>query len=338
MKLLVLGGTVYLGRAIVECALARGHDVTLFHRGQSNPDLFPEVERILGDRAHNLDRLAGRTFDACVDTCGYVPRIVGTSARALAGAVDRYVFVSTLSVYGDPSPDGTDESGALATIDDPTVEEITGETYGPLKALCETRVREAFEDRALIVRPGLIVGPHDPTDRFTYWPCRADRGGAVLAPGRPERGIQLIDVRDLAAWIVELLEQEGSGAYNAVSPPGMLTMERMLQACLEVAETDGILAWVDDDFLVEQKVGAWIDLPLWIPEADPIARGFFGFRPDRAVSDGLVFRPIDETVRVTLDWARTRPAAHTWRGGLTPERETELLRAWRGGGSSAPSE
>jgi len=332
MKLLLLGGTVYLGRAIVECALARGHDVTLFHRGQSNPDLFPETEHILGNRERNLERLAGRTFDACVDTCGYVPRIVGASVRALVDAVDRYAFVSTLSVYGEPSAEGTDESGALATIGDPRVEEINGETYGPLKALCEASVREAFEDRALIVRPGLIVGPHDPTDRFTYWPCRTDRGGEILAPGRPERGIQLIDVRDLAAWIVDLLEARESGAYNAVSPPELLTMDRMLQACLGVAETGGTLTWVDDAFLVGHEVGAWMELPLWIPEADPIARGFFDFVPDRAVSSGLSFRPIEETVRATLEWARTRPDDHEWRGGLTPKREADLLSAWHDDG------
>jgi 2'-hydroxyisoflavone reductase len=328
MKLLVLGGTVYLGRAIVDCALARGHCITLFHRGQSNPGLFPDAEHILGDREHDLDRLAGRTFDACVDTCGYVPRIVGASARALVDAVDRYAFVSTLSVYGDPSPDGTAEDGSLATIDDPTVEEITGETYGPLKALCETRVRDAFGDRALLLRPGLIVGPHDPTDRFTYWPYRVARGGEILAPGRPGRGIQLIDVRDLAAWIVALLEQRESGAYNAVSPPEGLSMERMLGACLEVAGAEGTFTWVDDGFLVEHGVGAWIELPLWIPEEEPIARGFFDFLPDRAVSAGLTFRPIEETVRATLEWARTRPDDHEWRGGLTPEREAELLGSW----------
>ncbi len=331
MKLLILGGTVYLGRAIVDRALALGHQVTLFHRGQSNPDLFPEAEHILGDREHDLDRLSGRSFDACVDTCGYVPRIVGASVRALTDAVDRYAFVSSLSVYGDPSPDGTAEDGTLATIDDPTVEEINGETYGPLKALCEAAVRDAFGERALLVRPGLIVGPHDPTDRFTYWPWRVARGGEILAPGRPERAIQLIDVRDLAAWIVNLLEMQQSGAYNAVSPPGMMSMESMLCACLEVAGSDGTLQWVDDAFLVDHEVGAWIELPLWIPEDEPIARGFFAFRPDRAVSNGLTFRPIEETVRATLHWARTRPDNHEWRAGLKPDREDDLLRAWRDG-------
>ena len=329
MKLLVLGGTVFLGRAIVDRAVSRGHDVTLFHRGRSNPDLFPEAEHILGDRAEDLARVEGRSFDACIDTSGYVPRIVGTSARGLRDAVARYAFVSTLSVYGDPSPDGTDEDGILASIDDPTVEEVNGETYGPLKALCESAVGDAFGNRALIVRPGLIVGPHDPTDRFTYWPWRAARGGEILAPGRPARDIQLIDVRDLATWIVDMLERGRSGIYNAVSAPGMLSMERMLRVCVDVAGSGATLCWIDDAFLVDHAVGAWIDLPLWIPETDPIACGFFAFRPDRAVSEGLTFRPIEETVRGTLAWAKTRTDDHPWRAGITNERETALLKAWR---------
>ncbi len=328
MKLLVLGGTMFLGRTIVECALARDHEVTLFHRGRSNPNLFPEVEHVLGDRECDLDRLAGRSFDACVDTSGYVPRIVKTSATTLADAVGRYAFISSLSVYGEPSPDGTDEDGPLATIDDPTVEEITGETYGPLKALCEAEVRTVLGERALIVRPGLIVGPHDPTDRFTYWPHRVARGGEMLAPGRPGREIQLIDVRDLALWIVDMLERRESGIYNAVSPPSALSMERLLCACLEVAKSDGELRWVDDGFLVEREVGAWIDLPLWIPEGNPIACGFFGFTSDRAASKGLTFRPIEETVRATLEWAQSRPDDHEWRAGLTREQEDALLREW----------
>ncbi len=328
MKLLILGGTVFLGRTVVECALSRGHEVTLFNRGKTAPQLFSNVKQLHGDRDGHLDALVGRRFDACIDTCGFVPRIVRQSAQLLSSLVDRYLFVSSVSVYADPSPQGTDEGGALGTLEDPSAETVTGETYGPLKAACEREVAAAFDGRAVLVRPGLIVGPHDPTDRFTYWPWRADRGGQVLAPGRPERGVQLIDVRDLAGWILDLLEAEAAGTYNAVSAPGALTMSALLHACCEATSTEGGLVWVPDDFLVQADVTAWTELPLWIPEKDPVARGFFQFRNDRAVAAGLRFRPLEETARDTLAWVRTRSPDHTWRGGLAREKEREILEGW----------
>jgi 2'-hydroxyisoflavone reductase len=317
-----------LGRAVVETAAARGHEITLFNRGRSNADLFHDLEQIRGDRDGGLDRLAGRLFDACLDTCGYIPRIVRGSAQLLKDNVGCYAFISSASVYENPSPDGTDEDALLAILDDPRVEEVTGETYGPLKALCEAEVRAAFEDRALLIRPGLIVGPHDPTDRFTYWPWRIAMGGQTLAPGRPDRGIQFIDVRDLAAWIVDMLESRHMGTYNAVSPPGAITMEDMLRTCLDVSEQPDQLVWVDDDFLTRHEVGAWMELPLWIPEEDPMARGFFDFRVERALAKGLSFRPMEDTVHATLDWSRSRPDDHAWRAGLARERESTLLAEW----------
>lgn len=328
MKLLIIGGTVFLGRAVVEFALAHGHEVTLFNRGQSNATLFPDIERIHSNRDGGLQALAGRTFDACLDTCGYVPRIVGASAQFLKDAVNHYAFVSSVSAYAKPSPDGVDESSDLATMDDPSVEEITGESYGPLKALCEAEVTAAFGDRALLIRPGLIVGPHDVTDRFTYWPWRAAQGGRILAPGRPNRPIQFIDVRDLAAWIVRMLEAGETGVYNAASAPGTFTMESLLRTCCDVSGKDCELIWVADGFLNEHEVGAWMELPLWIPEDADIASGFFDFRADRAIADGLTFRPVEETVRATMDWSRTRAEDHHWRGGLRQEREGELLEDW----------
>ena len=328
MHLLVLGGTVFLGRAVVEAARAAGHDVTLFNRGTSNADLFPDIEQLHGDREGGLEALQGRHFDACLDTCGYLPRIVKDSAEFLQDSVEQYAFVSSVSVYAAPSPEGTDETGELATIDDPTVEEITGETYGPLKALCEAEVSAVYGDRALLIRPGLIVGPHDASDRFTYWPWRGLQGGSILAPGRAERAIQFIDVRDLAGWIVRLLEQEATGAFNASSPPGDITMEQLVRTCSHLSKEDSKLVWVSDAYLTEQNVGAWIELPLWIPENAPIARGFFDFRSDRAIDHGLTFRPLEETVKDTAAWAITRPAGHVWKGGLSRERETELLAEW----------
>ncbi|MFC2079352.1 NAD-dependent epimerase/dehydratase family protein [Candidatus Bipolaricaulota bacterium] len=303
MHLLIIGGPVFLGRAVVECALGLGHEVTLFNRGKSNSGLFPEIEQLHGDRDGGLDPLIDKTFDACLDTCGYFPRIVKASTQLLKDSVDLYAFVSSVSVYAEPSPEGTDETGSLATIEDPSIEEITEESYGPLKALCEAEVSGVFGDRALLVRPGLIVGPHDPSDRFTYWPWRAAHGGQMLAPGRPERPIQFVDVRDLAAWIVRMLELGESGAYNTASTPGDHTMEGLLQTCCSVSNKDTELVWTDDAFLNKHEVGAWIELPLWIPEDEPIARGFFDFRADCAISHGLESRPIAETVRATMDWS-----------------------------------
>ncbi len=328
MKLLVVGGTVFLGRAVVEYASARGHEITLFNRGRSNAELFPDIEKVHGDRDGGLDPLVGRSFDACLDTCGYVPRVVKASAQLLKDHVERYAFVSTASVYAAPSPDGTDEKAPLGTLDDPSVEEVTGETYGPLKASCEAEVTAAFGDRALLIRPGLIVGPHDPSDRFTYWPWRVAQGGQILSPGRPDRGIQFIDVRDLAAWIVELLESGETWTYNAMSSPGAITMEALLQACRDASAIESELVWVDDAFLTGHEVGAWMELPLWIPEDDPAARGFFDFRVDRARSKGLTLRPVEDTVRATLDWSLTRPEDHAWRAGLSRQREDELLAEW----------
>ncbi len=328
MKLLIIGGTVFLGRAVVEEALAQGHEVTLFNRGQSNSMLFPDIEQIHGDRDGGLDTLAGRTFDACLDTCGYVPRIVKASSQFLRDVVQTYAFVSSVSVYGEPLPEGTDEDGALATMDDPSIEEVTGEPYGPLKALCEREVSTVFGDRALLIRPGLIVGPHDVTDRFTYWPWRATEGDHILSPGRPNRPIQFIDVRDLAAWIVRMLSTKSTGTYNAASTPGMFTMASLLQTCCNVSEEASELIWVDDGFLTKQEVGAWMELPLWFPEDTDIAKGFFDFTSDRAIAKGLTFRPLEDTVKATMDWSLSRAEDYEWRGGLRPEREAELLEKW----------
>lgn len=333
MKLLFIGGTVFLGRAAVEAALARGHEVTLFNRGRSAPDLFPGVEKLSGDRDGGLDALQSRVargrrrFDAVVDTCGYVPRVVRQSARLLADQVDRYLFVSSLSAYAEPSPSGADESAPLATMPDESVEEVTGETYGPLKVLCEAEVEKALPERALLIRPGLIVGSYDRTDRFSYWPYRVAQGGEVLAPGRPERLVQFIDVRDLGEWIVRLLEAGKTGTYNAVGTP--LPMSAVLDVCRAVSGSDAAFTWVDDAFLVEREVGAWMEMPLWIPESDPTAPGFFTYSNARAVADGLTFRPLAETVQATLDWLATRPADHAWRAGMKREREVELLQAWK---------
>jgi 2'-hydroxyisoflavone reductase len=319
VRLLVLGGPRFLGRAIADAALRRGHELTFFNRGQTNPELYPEVERLRGDRAADLDALEGREWDAVIDTCGFLPDVVRASAEALAGS-GRYCFVSTISVYADFSVP-VDEDSPLAQLDDVPDDEVTNESYGPLKALAEKAVLETLGERALVVRPGLIVGPHDPTGRFTYWPHRFARGGEVLAPAPPERQTQLVDVRDLGEWIVDLCKRDVGGVFNATHPG--VSWADLLETCRTVAGTDSQITWVPDEFLLEHEVGAWMELPLWI--ADPAMAGAAQVDVRRAVGAGLRFRPLADTVRGTLEQAETTDAA-----GLSPEREAAVLAAWHG--------
>ncbi|HET9905352.1 MAG TPA: NAD-dependent epimerase/dehydratase family protein [Anaerolineales bacterium] len=324
MKILIIGGTRFLGRHLVDSALARGHEVTLFNRGKSNPDLFLNIETILGDREHDLEKLSGREWDAVIDTCGYFPRIVRLSAKSLERSVGRYVFISSISVYAGYSKIGIDENDPVGKIEDESFEEITGESYGPLKALCEKAVQEIYNERALIIRPGLIVGPNDPTDRFTYWPVRVARGGDVLAPEKPEVPIQIIDVRDLSEFILKLIEDNASGVYNATGLDYQLTLGRMLEVSKQVSKSDARFNWASVEILNQHKVEAWSDMPVWVPDTEEDA-GFSRVDISKAMDDGLTFRPLEETIRDTLDWANTRPPDHQWRAGLTAEREAEVL-------------
>jgi len=332
LRILVLGGTRFLGRHFVEAALAAGHTPTLFHRGRTNPDLFPGVERITGDRDGGLGGLAGRTWDAVLDPSGYFPRVVSASARALAGSAARYLFVSSISVYAEPLAVGLDESAPVATLADPTVESITGETYGGLKALCEQAVRDVYGDRATVVRPGLIVGPHDTTDRFPYWPRRLSRGGEVLAPGRPDAPTQFVDVRDLAAWMLRLLERDVPGTFHATGPASPLTLGECLSRIAAAVGGDARFTWVSEAFLREQRVQPWLEVPLWLHEAD---QAMDRVSIARARAEGLEFRPLEDTARDTLAWERTLPPdARAAPPALRPEREAEVLAAWaaRSGG------
>ncbi len=329
MKLLILGGTAFLGRHLVESALQRGHEVTLFNRGQRNPGLFPEVEHLRGDRNGNLEALKGRRWDAVIDTCGYFPRQVRESAQLLADQVEHYTFISSISVYASFEKTN-DESSPVGKLEDETVEQITGETYGPLKALCEQAAEAAMPGRVLNIRPGLIVGSHDPSDRFTYWPHRIARGGEVLAPGRPDRPVQIIHARDLADWNLNMSEARKVGVYNATGPEYVLTMGEVLQTCKAVSGSDAHFTWVDEAFLLEQKVGAWVELPLWIPSSGPAAMQETDI--SKALAAGLTFRPLADTVRDTLEWDRTRPSDIQRRAGLKPEREAEVLKAWHAAG------
>jgi 2'-hydroxyisoflavone reductase len=320
MRILVLGGTVFLGRHVVEAALARGHDVVLFNRGRTKPELFPEVEKLRGDRDGDLGALRSQAFDAVVDTSGYVPRIVAGTLDAL-GEVGHYTFVSSISVYGDLSQPPT-ESSPVGILERET-EEVDGDTYGPLKALCEDAVRARFP-AAFVVRPGLISGPWDPTGRFTYWPVRVAAGGRVLAPAPPERRVQIIDVRDLAAWIVVAAERRLDGTYNAVCEP--FALGELLEACRDVAGSDAEPVWVDPEFLAEHEVGEWMELPLWLH--DKRYGGMLEVDPSLALGAGLSPRALAETVSATLAWWRSGDAPPDAPAGLAREKEQRLLDAW----------
>jgi 2'-hydroxyisoflavone reductase len=327
MDVLILGGTGFLGRHLVEAALGDGHRVTLFNRGLSGPGLFPEVEKIEGDRVGDLSVLRGRSWDAVIDTCGYVPRVVRASAGLLADAVDHYTFVSSISVYSDDITPGADEEAPVSELPDPKVEEVTGETYGGLKVLCERAAEEEMPGRVLNVRPGLISGPHDPTGRFTYWPRRIAAGGEVLVPDHEGRTVQYIDVRDLAAWIVKMSEERRTGTYNATGPDYELQMGRLLEECETVSGAGAELVWVSEDFLEENGVEPFTELPLWLPREHA---GLLAIDCGKAIEAGLSFQPLAETIEDVLDWDRATKASVEPAAGLRPQREQELLLAWHG--------
>ncbi|MCE9669026.1 SDR family oxidoreductase [Myxococcus stipitatus] len=341
LNILILGGTKFLGPALVESARARGHTVTLFNRGKTNPGLFPDVEKLQGDRdptkGEGLKALEGRKWDAVVDTSGYVPRIVKASAELLAPNVGQYVFVSSISVYKDLSKPGINESSLVATVDDPTTEDV-GKHYGALKALCEQAAEAAMPGRALNIRPGLIVGPDDPTDRFTYWPVRVARGGDVLAPGDGQDPVQFIDARDLAAFIILGVEKRLAGVYNATGPTRSLSMREFLETTKTALGSDARFVWADVDFLTKQKVEPWSDMPVWMPRTGE--EGGLGMTSiDKALAAGITFRPTADTVRDTVAWFKTEPAEHQakLRAGLSPEREKEVLAALAQQGGKGPS-
>ncbi|HEV2775791.1 MAG TPA: NAD-dependent epimerase/dehydratase family protein [Solirubrobacteraceae bacterium] len=315
MRLLVLGGTGFVGRHIAELALARGDEVTLFNRGRSAPRLFPDAELRRGDRGGDLSALAGdSSWDGAIDVTGYRPQEVDASSRLLAERVERLTFISTVSVYADVTRPGVAEDAPLAALAG------TGgwEDYGALKALCEDAVRDALPARALIVRPCIVAGPHDPTNRFSWWVARCARGGRVPAPAPPERPIQLIDARDLAAFVLDMTGARATGTYNAVGEH--LTWADMLAACCAAAP-GAAPVWVPEAELVAAGVDE-SQLPLWIPEADPVSAGFMRIDGTRAVAAGLRRRSLELTARDTR--AALRPEDGP---GLDPAVEARLIAA-----------
>jgi 2'-hydroxyisoflavone reductase len=328
VRVLIFGGTRFLGRHLVEELLVRHHDVTLFNRGKSNPEIFPNVPRIIGDRSkyNELEPLRGRRFDAVIDTSAYLPRDADAATRATRSIADRYVFTSSVSVY-DLSHAHPDEASPTLRLSNGVDSAVYDDRwYGQLKALCEERVIESFaSDRSLIVRPGLIVGPHDPTDRFTYWPWRAARGGEFIAPVGPATPTQFIDARDLARWMVAMVERGTTGVFNASSAAGAIDFGRLLNACRQAGAADATPVWCSERFLEANGVEAWTDLPVWISSRLALP-GMLSINVAKAIGEGLSFRSIHETVGDTLAWAQSRPD-RAWKAGLTQEREAALLAA-----------
>jgi 2'-hydroxyisoflavone reductase len=335
MSILVLGGTGFLGPHFVEAARAKGHKLTLFNRGKTNPERFAgeqydDIEQLQGDRKTDMKALENRRkWDAVLDTSAYIPADVARSTKLLGDRVGQYLLVSTISVYAKMDTPNQDESAPLAQLANPNVTEVTGETYGGLKALCEAAALQQMPGKVTIVRPGLIVGPGDNTDRFTYWPARADRGGEILAPGTSMDPTQFIDVRDLAAFLLHLLDQKTFGTFNADAPAGKLTMGQLLDASQRAAGKTSTVTWVPADFLEKHDVSAWQDMPVWIPPVGEYA-GFGRVSSAKAQAAGLTYRPLDVTTADTLAYWRALPGDRRAnpKAGLSMAREAEVLQAW----------
>jgi len=329
MNLLIIGGGVFLGQALLQAALARGDAVTVFNRGQSRNWWPPGVKWIIGDRKEDLHLLMGRRWDAVIDTCGYLPQDVEATCAALFDACDRYVFVSSVSAYASFAHAPIREDDPLASAVGIDREAINPETYGPLKAECERTVLGIYGSRALVVRPGLIVGPNDPTGRFSYWPWRLAGGGIVLAPGSPHRSVQFIDARDLAAWMLRLVQLGANGAFNATGPNEGMTFGELLDTCRWVSGEEVDVEWVAEAFLGQEGVKPWIELPLWIPASDAQTRGFNSIDTKRAQATGLKTRPAAVTVNDILEAGIPAPDDKRRHGKLTRERERDLLAVWQ---------
>ncbi|MGD7045146.1 NAD-dependent epimerase/dehydratase family protein [Jeotgalibacillus proteolyticus] len=325
MNLLILGGTQFLGKHLVESALDAGHHVTIFNRGKTNQDYFPTVEKRKGDRNGDLTSLNEGKWDAVIDVSGYTPSQVKATADLLKDRVQQYVFISTISVYGDFANGPAKENETLLAEMEGESEEITGSTYGPLKQKCEETVKDIFGEAALCIRPGLIVGPDDPTDRFTYWVERTARGGEVLAPGEPSRIVQWIDVRDLAHWVIRMTEKKSSGTFNAAGSLDT-SMEELLLTAKQVTGSNAAFKWIKDESLVSHEVGAFVDMPFWIPRSEIHPDGFILADAQKAIEQGLSFRSPEETIRDTHHWQAARKN-HIWKAGLAAEKERKILQS-----------
>ena len=335
LKILILGGTRFIGLHMTSLALERGHTLTFFNRGKTHTDKFPGIERIKGDRNGEIDGLKGRQWDVVIDNSGYVPRHARATAELLAPNVRQYIFTSSISVYPNFA-EPRDEKSAVGKLQDETVEKVDGETYGPLKALCEQAVEKAMPGKTCVIRPGLIVGPDDNTDRFTWWPARAARGGEFIAPGSPADAFQIIDVRDLAAFAIKAAEENTTGTYNLVSNPGGFKFGELIDACTAAANKQAKPAaapkavWIPADFLEAQKVEPWSEMPVWLPAKGDEA-AFAGTSNAAALAKGLKVSPLKKTVEDTMAWHLTRPAEERekLKAGIAPDKEAAAIAAWK---------
>src|SRR5256885_1912556 len=346
MRILILGGTGFIGPFQVKYALSRGHQVTVFNRGRTHPGELPkEAEQLIGDRNGQLDALKGRKWDVVIDIPTTLPVLVRDAAQILQGNVDRYIFVSTISVYADVSKPHSDESAPLLPYKGADAMKETQETfranvaglYGPLKALSEAEAEKWFHGKTLVVRPGLIVGPGDESDRFTYWPVRVEKGGEVLAPGKPTDPVQFIDARDLAEWIIRMAEKGTVGIFNATGPKTTLGIGGMLDGIKQATKSNATFTWANAEFLAEQKVRPWGDMPVWIPPRGEDGGGLTSISIQKALAQGLTFRSLSDTTQATLDWFKKQPADRQAKmhAGFTAEREAQVLAAWHAKSSKA---
>jgi len=336
LNILILGGTGFTGPHQVAYAVARGHTVTVFNRGRSEADLPDGVERLYGDRnASELDALRGRTWDVVIDNPTSLPFWVRDAGQILGNATSQYIFISTISVYASTAQVGMDETAATAPYngEDALAERQVGPLYGALKAASEREAEKWFPGKVTVIRPGLIVGDGDESDRFTYWPVRVARGGEVLAPGRPGDPVQFIDARDLAEWTIRMAESKSIGVYNATGPATELGIGAMLDGMKQAIGSNATFTWVPAEFLAEQRVRPWSHMPVWVPPVGQTA-GFAQVSIARALEKGLTFRPLADTTRSTLEYHRSRPAERQaqLRSGITAEREAEVLAAWKARG------
>ncbi|MBM7587462.1 2'-hydroxyisoflavone reductase [Bacillus pakistanensis] len=338
MNVLILGGTRFLGKALVEESLKRGHEVTLFNRG-NNKEAFPEVEQLIGNRDSDVSQLENRKWDVVMDTCGFAPHQIKKIAAVLGDNIEHYTFISSISVYKDWVPLNITEDYPLQSMPPNKLKDVEEgmvspyEYYGALKVLCEAEAEKQWPGRVLHVRAGQLVGPFDYTDRLPYWVQRVAQGGKVLVPGRPNRPVQLINVKDIAIWVFNMAENRQGGSFNVTGPSDALTMEELLNTCKAVTSSDVEFVWGEEEFFQEQKVQPWTEMPLWVPEHFPLEgeiepwKGSFSISIEKAVNGGLTFQPIEETIYDVYQWEKTRQDKER-KAGVSREREQKLLEAW----------
>lgn len=338
MKVLIIGGTRFLGKALVAEAMKRGHEITLFNRG-TNKEIFPEVEHLIGDRDSDLSLLKNRKWDVAIDTCGFAPHQIKKAAAVLGDNIEYYTYISSISVYKDWIPHNITEDYLLQSMPKDKLKAVEEgsishyEYYGALKVLCEAEAEKHWPGRVLHIRAGLLVGPFDYTDRLPYWVQRIEQGGKVMVPGHPDRPVQLIDIKDLATWVFNMAEIRKAGTFNVTGPDYELTMAELLNTCKAVTNSDAEFVWADEQFVLEHKIQPWTEMPLWIPEHFPLEeekepwKGSFRISIEKAVAAGLSFRPLEDTIHDVYRWEMDRQDT-VRKVGISRDKEQELLKTW----------